>query len=202
MMGTPPVEQAPEGAIELHRATFDDDREAVVSRGVLVVSFRRLGLAIEDPRCTRPHLRVLNALMRYMNYATGTAFCSRKTVADKLIIAEKTVDNCLYDLRRWGHIDWQRLAAPELHPGRRLLHYTLPVVRYSEEDIEAAIRSLSIASGDKVPVPTGTKSARPNGKNPAEVPVLTGSQTARPNGHYSSQTTPPQRAVWAKKCPS
>ncbi|MGA7326905.1 MAG: hypothetical protein WBX25_21050, partial [Rhodomicrobium sp.] len=129
--------------------------------------------------------------MKHMNYTTGTAFCSRKTVADELGIAEKTVDNCAYDLRRWEHMDWQRLAVPELHPGRRFLHYTLPIVRYSEEDIAAAIKALCIANGEKVPAITGSQTARSNGHSFEKVPVLTGSKSTRPDGQLPIDTTRP-----------
>jgi biotin operon repressor len=130
MMGTPLFDNVPAQAataIELRRATFDDDAEMTLTQGLVLVSFKRIGIAIDDTeRCKRPHLRVLHLLMRNLHHATGTAFCSRRFIAEDLDLSEKTVENVLYDLRQWGYIDWQRRAAPELHPGRRLLHYVQP----------------------------------------------------------------------------
>ena len=60
-------------------ASFQDDADAVVQLGPIVTSFKRLGLAIRDPRCHKPHLRVLYRLMECLNRTTGTAFPDRKT---------------------------------------------------------------------------------------------------------------------------
>ena len=82
----------------------------------------------------------------------------------------------LYDLRKWGHIDWERRSDPR-HKGRRLLHYTLPVTRWTEEDITQAVYARAAGEstcpdGDpecppqrtRVPAPTGTpkQSTRPD----------------------------------------
>jgi hypothetical protein len=178
-------------AIELRRATFDDDAEMTLTQGLVCVSFRRIGIAIDDTeRCKRPHLRVLHCLMRNLHHATGTAFCSRRFIAEELDLSEKTVENVLYDLRQWGYIDWERRAAPELHPGRRLLHYVQPVCRWSEEDITKAIRALQGAA--EVPSGTGTKTPRPNGDYYSKVPVLTGTKTPRSGGELPNRYYPPQ----------
>jgi hypothetical protein len=169
-------------SIELRKATFDDDAEMSLTEGLVLTSFKRLGIALEDDRCKRPHLRVLHYLMRHLNHTTGTAYCSRRTVGQDLDLGEKTVDNVLYELRQWGHIDWQRRAAPDQHPGRRLLHYVLPVCRWSEDEITAAIRK--IRASKKVPALKGTKSTRPDGQFFSKVPVLTGTQSTRPNGQF------------------
>jgi len=148
-------DKAPRSAIELRKATFDDDAEMSLSEGLVLISFKRIGIALEDVRCKRPHLRVLHYLMRHLNHTTGTSYCSRRTVAQDLDLSEKTIENVLYDLRQWGHIDWQRRAAPNLHAGR-LLHYVLPVCRWSEDEISSAIQKIRIAEGE-VPALTHTR---------------------------------------------
>ena len=95
------------GTIALGVLQLQDDVDAVVRLGPIVTSFKRLGLAIRDPRCHKPHLRVLYNIMEKLNRTTGTAFPDRKTIAEEEDLAEHTVENVLYDLRRWGHIDWE-----------------------------------------------------------------------------------------------
>jgi hypothetical protein len=185
------VEHSNSHAIELRPATFDDDAEMTLTQGLILVSLRRIGIALEDTkRCDRTHLRVLYHLMRHLNHTTGTAFCGRTSIAQELALSEKTIENVLYDLRRWGYIDWQRRAAPDLHPGR-LLHYVLPICRYSEDDIAAAIEALRAAVEQKVPAMTGTKTPRLNGDFTAEVPVLTGTRASGespcPSGYFPAR---------------
>ena len=149
--------------------------------GPIVTSFKRLGLAVRDPRCHKPHLRVLYNIMEKLSRATGTAFPDRKTIAEEEDLADHTVENVLYDLRKWGHIDWERRTDPR-HKGR-LLHYTLPVIRWSEDQIAQAIYALR------------GESTRPNGysKYPSQrargVPAPTGTpcQSTRPNGEKSTR---------------
>jgi len=152
--------------------SFQTDADTIVRVGSIVTSWKRLGVAIRDPRCKRPHLRVAFNLMDKLNGATGTAFPSRRAVAQEEELSEKTVENVLYDLRNWGYIDWERRAVPELHKGR-LLHYTVPVTRWSEADITNAIlkwreenesQKSTRQDGDiKVPAGAGTKGTRSNG---------------------------------------
>jgi hypothetical protein len=177
--------------------TFKDNADAVARRGPIVVAFERLGLALRDPRCQRPHLRVLYHLMERLNRKIGTAFPNRRGIGEKEELEFKTVENVLYDLRKWGYIDWERRAESELHKGR-LLHYTLPVARWSVEEITEAIvkwrqerdAKSTRPSGDsehpprggqKVPVPEGTPSKVPA---PAgeKVPVRTGEKVPAPAG--------------------
>jgi hypothetical protein len=137
--------------------TIQDDADAVVKIGTVITSFRRLGLAIRDRRCQRQHLLVLYALMEKLHRRTGTAFPARRAIAEQEGLKYETVENALYDLRRWGHIDWEMRAAPDLHDGR-LLHYTLPVTRFTEEDITKAIVALRTRLGDGKPGPQEVKS--------------------------------------------
>jgi hypothetical protein len=160
--------------------TFQDDANAVAKFGTIVTSFKRLGLAIRDPRCHKPHLRVLYRFMESLNRTTGTGFPDRRTVAEDEGLDVHTVENVLYDLRKWGHIDWEKRADPR-HKGR-LLHYTLPVTRWTEKDIAQAVYALR-------------ESTRPNGysKSPPqqvlEVPAPTGTskQSTRPGVEKSTR---------------
>jgi len=162
--------------------TFQDDADAVLRLGRIVTSFRRIGIAIRDPRCKRPHLIVLYALMEAINQATGTAFPSRRTIGQQEGLSEKTVENVLYELRNWGHIDWERRAEPDLHKGR-LLHYTLPVARWSEEDITKAI--VEYRAKPNSPRPDGYSECPPQGGQKVPVPAGTLEKSPRPDGAKS-----------------
>jgi DNA-binding transcriptional regulator YhcF (GntR family) len=118
-----------------------DDADAVVRLGPVIVSFRRIGFAIHDPRIKRHHLRVLYRYMERLNQGTGTAFPGRRKTAEELGVQVEVVENALYELRKWGYITWEKRAEPTLHKGR-LLHYTLPVLRWTEEQLTQAIREL------------------------------------------------------------
>src|SRR5262249_2770069 len=119
-------------------------------------------------RCHRSHLRVLYNLMERLNKGTGTAFPNRRVIGEEEELDYKTVKNVLYDLRNWGYIDWERRAAPDLHDGR-LLHYTLPVARWSEAEIATAIIEFR-----------ESKSARPSGHS--ECPTLRALKVPDPAG--------------------
>jgi hypothetical protein len=94
-------------------------------------------------------------MMEMLHRKTGTAYASRQTIAKGEGLSEKTVENALYDLRRWGHIDWERRAAPDLHPGS-LLHYTLPVTRWTDADlVDAIIAQRARIRGGESPLPAG-----------------------------------------------
>jgi hypothetical protein len=163
--GLPPSSDA-----GVKEASFQDDADAVVQLGPIVTSFKRLGLAIRDPRCHKPHLRVLYRFMESLNRTTGTAFPDRKTVAVDEGLEVHTVENVLYDLRKWGHIDWEKRADPR-HKGRRLLHYTLPITRWTEEDIAQAVYALrSAVEGTR---PNGYSKYPPRWVLPNKVPVPT-----------------------------
>ena len=135
----------PVAGMARNEPSFQDNADAVIRIGRLVTSFRRIGLAIRDKRCERSHLIVLYALMEKLNERTGTTFLSRRAISEQEGIGYESVENALYDLRRWGHIDWEMRAAPDLHRGR-LLHYTMPVLTWTEEGLAAAI----LAQRDKL----------------------------------------------------
>jgi hypothetical protein len=90
--------------------TFQANADELIRVGRVVTSFRRIGLAIRDKRCQRHHLIVLYAMMERLNERSGTAFPSRQIIGKQEGLSDKTVENVLYDLRNWGHIDWERRA--------------------------------------------------------------------------------------------
>jgi hypothetical protein len=118
--------------------SFQDNADELIRVGRLITSFRRIGLAIRDRRCHRDHLLVLYAIMEKLNEQTGTAFPSRRAIAEQEGLTDRAVENVLYELRLWGYVDWDRRAEPHLHRGR-LLHYTLPVLTWTEEELTRAI---------------------------------------------------------------
>jgi hypothetical protein len=88
-----------------------------------VASFKRLGLAIKDPRLNRAHLRVLERLMDRLNTSTGTAWPGRAAIAEAAGLNPDRAQNCLYDLRKCGLLavgaarapGVAQAAAPPLH---------------------------------------------------------------------------------------
>jgi hypothetical protein len=133
-------------------SSFQDDIDAVVRLGPIVTSFKRLGLAIRDPRCHKPHLRVLYNIMERLSRTKGTAFPDRKTIAADEDLADHTVENVLYDLRRWGHIE----------PIRDTKAVCTTSCRSPERQLRRAIYALRV----KVPAPTGTQVPVPEERSP------------------------------------
>jgi hypothetical protein len=176
---SPAADAASKTATDAKETSFQDDTLAVVRFGTVVTSFKRLCLAVRDPRCQRPHLRVLCNLMEHLNRKTGTAFPSRRLIAEEENIQFKTVENVLYDLRRWGYIDWERRAEPDLHKGR-LLHYTLPVARWSEEQITEEILKWRNDREDKSPRSDGDSECPP--QQAQKVPAPAGEKVPAPAG--------------------
>jgi hypothetical protein len=142
---------APAPVTHLHPAApnFDADAEAVLLETPLVVAFRRFKFALEDRRTDRTELRVLFQLMEKINYTSGTAVVDRSWLADKLGVEKRVLENALYNLRRFGYIDWERRVDAELHPGRRLTHYVLPVTRITEDNLAQALKQFSRALAQK-----------------------------------------------------
>lgn len=135
-------ERAALGLGHNEQGSFQADADEVVRIGPTITSFRRIGFAIRDRhRIKRHHLQVLYAYMEALNQKTGTAFLSRRALAEQEGLQYEVVENALYDLRRWGYIDWEKRAAPQLHKGA-LLHYTLPVLRWTDEQLTTAILEL------------------------------------------------------------
>jgi hypothetical protein len=134
------VDVTPAPPARPNEPSFQDNADALIKIGRIITSFKRIGLALRDQRCQRTHLIVLYAIMERLNQETGTAFPSRRALAEQEGLTQENVENALYDLRKWGHIDWERRAEPDLHKGK-LLHYTLPVLSWTEEDLTRAILS-------------------------------------------------------------
>jgi hypothetical protein len=158
--------------------TFQDNADELIRVGRLITSFKRIGLALRDRRCERSHLLVLYAIMEKLNEKTGTAFPSRKAIATQEDLGEKVVENAIYELRLWGYLDWERRAEPDLHKGR-LLHYTLPVLTWTDEDLVKAILAHRETIKTRSTPPTGYPAH--GGQRPRGTPP-TGSESTPPTG--------------------
>jgi hypothetical protein len=91
--------------------------------------------------------------MELINHKTGTSFPSRRAIAEQEGLNERAVENAVYELRKWGYIDWEKRAQPDLHKGR-LLHYTLPVLTWTEDELTKAILAHREALRDRSTPPT------------------------------------------------
>jgi hypothetical protein len=113
--------------------------------------------------------------MERLNHQTGTAFPSRQVIANEEELSTKTVENVLYNLRAWGYVAWMRQGAPGLHTGR-LLHYTLQVARWTEDEIRAAIAEfINAKRRQKVPAIAGSlKVPAGTGSSGQKVPAMAG----------------------------
>jgi hypothetical protein len=86
------------------------------------------------------------------------AWPDRKTVAYDEGLDIRDVENALYELRRWGHIDWEQRADAR---GRLLLHYTLPVRRWTDEEIIEGIIEFCSRRGSAPPKVCTSKGVLP-----------------------------------------
>jgi biotin operon repressor len=115
--------------------SFDDFVKDSLSSGLTMAQRDALMLAIEDPRVSRQHLRVLSAIIWFTNNASGTAFPGHKLLAKHTGYTEAGVAKALYELRAWGHMISDKRAGP--NGGRALMHYALP--NPTREQMVAAI---------------------------------------------------------------
>lgn len=112
-----PVRDVPQRALS-------DAARANVEVGVLLLCKECLVTAIADRRLDRGHLRVLAAMIRFVNGATARAWPDRRTIAAALGIEPVTVSNKIRDLRAWGYLIAARERVPEAN-NRSLTVYTL-----------------------------------------------------------------------------
>jgi biotin operon repressor len=163
--------QAPAG--ENAQPTFRANADELIRVGRVVTSLNRLGLAIEDRRCDRSHLRVLYSIMKRLNGQTGTAFPSWQAMASEHGISTAAVRNSLIDLRKWGYLIWEDNGG--------LRRYTLPVLAWTAEDLAKAI----MAHRDNLKAKRHNQSGAPN-----TVRTVGGADTA-PNTVHSNLLNEP-----------
>jgi hypothetical protein len=173
----------------------------------VLASYRTLCVAIRDPRVQRSHLKVLANITEKISYETGTAFPVRRTVAAEEGLSEESVENAVYELRKWLYMHWERRSSPEQHQGR-LLHYTLRAVSVTRDDIAAAIEQWCIKNKKEVHLPGCTKSTPPRVENghKLHLPGCTLKYTAG-GGEYTAggvqhaKSTPPRVENFPKSTP-
>ncbi|MGA7328434.1 MAG: hypothetical protein WBX25_29075 [Rhodomicrobium sp.] len=183
------------GAIDVRRATFQDDADAVLE-GVVVASYRALCAAIRDPRIQRPHLKVLANLTEKISYDTGTAWVSRRAIAAEEGLSDEGAENAVYDLRRWNYVQWERRVSPGNHPGR-LLHYTLRPASVSTEQMRSEIEKWCAEHGKKVQALACGKSTPYGLENGANVQAL----GCTPKYKHPGCTTSPKYTLWLGEYP-
>jgi hypothetical protein len=167
--------------------SFQDDTNEVMRQRPTIASFNRLRLAIRDPRLNRAHLRVLESVMGRLNASTGTAWPGRAAVAEAAGLNPARAQNCLYDLRKWGYLLWERLARPELHK-RPLIHYTLPLLSRPDAEIEAAVHEAATEKADRKKCTAGRVPGGP-GSSPSTYPAgrVVATETTRPAGLWTTR---------------
>lgn len=139
---------------------FDDDVAAVLEQGTLRVAWDRVKAAIHDQRLVRQHLKVLAELLECFNSKTGMAWPSRETIAERCGLNVRTVQNCLYDLRKLHYVAWEKRPAEN---GKRLVHYTVPLARadadFLRKELEYYIANLARPTVQKNCTPGSAKAA-------------------------------------------
>lgn len=193
--------------------TFDDDIAAVLAQGTLCVSWERIKHAIHDPRLVRHHLKVLAELLDCLNAKAGTAWPSRETLAERCGLNVRTVQNVLYDLRKYHYVTWEKRPS---EVGKRLVHYTVPLTTadadFLRNEINRYVNNFARSTMQKSCTPGSAKaanarsamqkSARPTVQKVArptvqqeptyeltkEKKVKSASPTAQPRGSRLSET--------------
>ena len=151
------------GRIDVRRAAFQDDADAVLE-GVVLAGFKKLAEANRDPRPQRSHRQVLTNIAEKIHYQTGTAWISYHAIAEEEGISERTVQNCIYELKPWGYLASERRACPDQHSGG-LTHYTLPIISCSKEQMIAGIEEWCVEMRREIPQPWCKKSTPPAVQN-------------------------------------
>lgn len=136
--------------------TFADNLKAVTEEGVLVVRFQRALDGLRDRRLEYAHRAVLAELLEEMNSKKGTCWTLRKTIADRLGMTVKRVNDVLYDLRTWGYISWERQPLPNGN-GKPVLQYFIPLALVPRAALHEKIAE-AVAELRKVPRPRSTPS--------------------------------------------
>jgi hypothetical protein len=181
----------PNRVVEILRATFQDDADAV-QQHVFLAGFKKLAEANWDPRMERAHRQVLTNIAEHISDKTGTAYPDWRSIAEEEGLGEGTVRNCIYELKKWGYLVWERRESPDQHAGR-LTHYTLPVVSYSRDEMVAGIEAWCAEMRREIPRPWGKNSTPPAVQN-GEVYTAHGVRNYTAHGVKSDQngeSTPP-----------
>ncbi len=182
--------------------TTEDTREVIsavseaaeqnVATGVLLLCKEALITAIQDSRLHRGHLRLLAAVVSFMNSKTAKAWPGRASLSGCTGMPVKTVSNLLLELRNIGYLIADKEAV-EAANNRKLTVYTFGNIDHETIRREITAFVTRVREGrlpEKVP-PQRELSSSPT---PAGIgsPVPTGTKSPAPAG--TTQKFPPQRA--------
>src|SRR5262245_4939874 len=101
--------EPPPAPVLTNEPSFDDNLRAVTEEGVLIVRFQRAIDALRDRRLEHAHRAVLAELLEAMSSKTGKCWTLRETLAERLGMNVRSVNNTLYELRAWGYVCWEKL---------------------------------------------------------------------------------------------
>lgn len=165
------------------KACLQDAASANVQSGVLMLCKEALVTAIQDRRLERGHLKVLAAIVTYMNNR-ALAWPGRLQISIDTKLKVRHVSNLLLELRQFGYLIADRECVPEAD-NRRLTVYTFGNIDH--ETIRRQIADWVMAVRDIAP-------KEPEGKSPPTVTPDPNKVTAhgehhRPRGLSKSPPT-------------
>lgn len=178
---------------------LNDAAQANLTTGVLMLCKEALVTAIQDRRLERGHLRVLAAMVSFMNSRTAKAWPSRSAIADMLGMQLKTVSNILHELRGFGYLIAEKQAVEEAN-NRKLTVYTFGNIDHEQirKEITAFVNKVRDARAkeekaekvpahgeDPVPRPRGT--SPPTGTNSGDLFPAHGAGSSPPAGRRNSE---------------
>lgn len=179
--------------------TLNDAAQANLTTGVLMLCKEALVTAIQDRRLERGHLRVLAAMVSFMNSRTAKAWPSRSAIAEMLGMQLKTVSNILHELRGFGYLIAEKQAVEEAN-NRKLTVYTFGNIDHDliRKEITAFVNEVRKARAkeqkaekvpahgeDVVPRPRGT--SPPTGTNSSDLFPAHGAESSPPAGRRNSK---------------
>jgi hypothetical protein len=166
------------------RPKIDDHLEAVLEEGISIVRFERACDALRDHNLEYAHRAVLAELLEGLSRKHGTTWPLKETLAKRLGLSVRTVENTLYDLRALGYIAWERRPVPEgPAKGARATQYvalTRTAGELMQEEIAKAVLALRSARRrpSKIPPPAGEN----------EIPPPAGEKIPPPAGEKAHAT--------------
>jgi hypothetical protein len=126
--------------------------------------------ALRDRRLEHAHRAVLAELLEDMGSKNGKCWTLRETLAERLGMSVRTVNNVLYELRTWGYVCWEKLPNP-LDDTKLTFHYTVALALKPRADLQAditrAVEALRKSTPRAVHTPRAVYTAGGVGKCPA-----------------------------------
>ena len=160
--------------------------DAVLAAGAYRIRYERLSAAVRDPRLDWGDVRVLACLCDHINGKLGTSWPSREKIALMEGLSVPSVQNSLYELKRYGYVVWEKRPNPS-GKGRRLLQYTFPVRAMPPEHLLNEIaKAIVELRRKKLHRPQCTKTTSPA----VEQEPIDRNQTVEGGAPYISRVTP------------